>query len=48
MVAAGFFVESVGLQPVLAVISGGFLAVAMTALVAPGFRALDAPRPAPV
>lgn len=41
--AAGFLVESMGLRVVLAVIAGGFLAVAGVALVAPGFRELGVP-----
>lgn len=43
MAAAGFLVESMGVQAVLAIIAGGFLAVAIFALLAPGFRALDTP-----
>lgn len=45
MAAAGFLVESMGVQAVLAIIAGGFLAVAIFALLAPGFRALDTPAP---
>lgn len=41
--AAGFLIESLGLQGVLTIIAAGFLAVALYALVAPGFRSLDAP-----
>jgi MFS family permease len=40
---AGFLVETLGLQSVLTIVAGGFLAVAVYALVAPGFRALDTP-----
>jgi MFS family permease len=43
MAAAGFLVEAVGLQQVLMIVAGGFLAVAAFALVAPGFRTLEAP-----
>ncbi len=41
--AAGFLIETLGLQVVLTIVAGGFLAVAVYALVAPGFRALDTP-----
>jgi predicted MFS family arabinose efflux permease len=41
--AAGFLVESMGLQAVLTIVAGGFQAVAVYAQVAPGFRSLDAP-----
>ncbi|MFN8664783.1 MAG: MFS transporter [Thermomicrobiales bacterium] len=43
MAAAGFLVETLGLRTVLAIVAGGFLAVAVFALVAPGFRSLDTP-----
>ena len=43
MAAAGFLVEALGLRTVLAIVAGGFLAVAVFALVAPGFRSLDTP-----
>lgn len=41
--AAGFLVEGWGLQPVLALVAGGFLAVAAAALMTPGFRDLNPP-----
>lgn len=47
MVAAGYLVEAIGLRPVLAVIAGGFMAIAAIALVAPGFHALNAQPPIP-
>jgi len=43
MAAAGFLVETLGLQVMLTIVAGGFLAVAVFALVAPGFRTLDTP-----
>jgi predicted MFS family arabinose efflux permease len=41
--AAGFLIEAMGLQRVLAIVAAGFLAVAVFALVSPGFRSLEAP-----
>ena len=43
MATAGLLIEGIGLQMTVAIVAGGFLAVALLALVAPGFRALGAP-----
>ena len=46
--AAGFLIEAMGLQTVVAIVAGGFLLVAGYAVVAPGFRDLDASGPSAV